>query len=242
MRSLKHAAIERTARDAQGDLAFVEAHAQQIATRVECDSDEGLKARVYDGDGRGGSDLTGPERAAAPYLDREKGRHKRADEVEAQVARFVHALDKAREAAKEARKAAAALLPTDNHEALAKSSSQTIGQGHCLNCPTFCSGSRDDRLRGGRCGNCFAYWVRHHRAEERPRELWGTAAPTIPTDSTSTTLQGPTTHVFDEVPRCVSTYWHQGTTMQCIRPQDHEGEHRSVNEGRTVPWPQAVAS
>lgn len=235
---LKSASIERTARDAIGDLSFVESMALQIATRVECDSDDGLKARVYDGDGRGGSDLTGPERAAAPLLDRAKGRQKRADEVETQVRNFVAALDKARQAARDARKAAAALLPTANHDTLVTSSDRAIGAGHCSNCTVYCSGTREDRLRGGRCGNCFAFWVRHHRAEERPRQLWGTAMPDavealVVIDSMDIDLPEP-------APRCVSTYWHQGTTLQCIRPVDHEGEHRSVNEGRTVPWENAA--
>lgn len=42
----------------------------------------------------------------------------------------------------------------------------------CLNCTRVVGGTRDDRLRAGRCHDCYRYWDSHGRAEERPKELW----------------------------------------------------------------------
>lgn len=40
----------------------------------------------------------------------------------------------------------------------------------CYNCGRLVAGTRDDRLRAGRCDACFKFRQRNHK--ERPKELW----------------------------------------------------------------------
>lgn len=44
----------------------------------------------------------------------------------------------------------------------------------------------------------------------------------------------------DDPRPCASVFTHLGKDLRCIRAADHEGEHRGVDEGKSVPWENAV--
>lgn len=240
------AAAESASREASGHLAVVESTAGQIARNANDWADEAIRARTYDGDGRGGGDETHPERWAAPFLDAAHGRRKKPDSVEVQVGEFFTKLELAdqtaeaakdaaqfaRNAATKARAAANAVVDagsklivnTDEDArrltAMMANTNRSPGEGYCSNCPHYCRGG-DDRLRGGRCEPCSKYWLRHHRAEERPKDLWG--AP------------------IEDAPPCPSERWSGGVTLKCHRGLGHQGEHAGVDgEGARVPWQNAT--
>jgi hypothetical protein len=161
--------LERSCRDGIGDLTWVEAHATQIA-RANDFVDDGRKGTNYDAVRRGDAELTGPEQAA------ERALTGRGREVDKAVDAFVVAMRDARDAAARARSLASLLLPMGSEHAstLAVEGNRQPGAGHCLNCPRYCSGIGDDRLRASRCDPCRKY--RDRNGTERPKELWSEVA------------------------------------------------------------------
>lgn len=176
----KSKSIQRDMLVAQGDLGWVEAHATQIVGQYEAWSNDGNKGRHYEGDGRGGQELTGPEQVMERTLAGSP------DPIEQQWAAFLHAVSDAHTAAYVVRRLAQNFLHDGSPEAtklaesVAAMSHRAAGEGWCSNCSTFCSGARgrdektgelrEDRLRGGLCQACWAY--RQRTGGQRPKELW----------------------------------------------------------------------
>lgn len=161
---LKHKQLEGWVAATVADLTAVGAGMRSIVDRANADMDDGLKGRSYDGDGRGGSELTQPEAWAA---------RTHSDQVTRDMKAFRQALDDARRAARQARRLGEALALT---RALTSADDPDIsrtpaGAGDCINCGHTCSGLENDRKRAGRCDACRMYRERHH-GMDRPRELW----------------------------------------------------------------------
>lgn len=166
---LKHKVIQSRAREAQGDLAWVEAFAVQIADRANSDMDDGLKGRSYDGDGRQGADTpTQPESWAMRDRD---------DVTTAQAREFAQALDDARRAARKARDMAGKLVRAEdpgnrNASNAAVLKENRAGVGTCIVCGHYEPGIRENRLVSGRCCACYRYWLRSGKRADRPAAMW----------------------------------------------------------------------
>lgn len=164
--------IGQLARTTSGNLAWVESFAKQIAARANSDSSDAISGRAYDGDGRGGSELTQPERYAEAAISGHL--HDSAGDLAKEL---MFELRAAEQAARRARKVAGMILTSqeERDQSAARKlagADKTPGNGNCIICTCYCSGIRTDRLVSGRCNTCLVYWERHHREEDRPRELW----------------------------------------------------------------------
>lgn len=180
-------AIETNARIAQGELAWVEAHAEQIVDQYVKWCDDGRKGRHYEGDGRGGQELTGPE------LVMERTLAGGQDEIARQWGVFTAGLKAVNDAALKLRRAGENFVHDDSTaarklaESIGAMAHRAPGEGWCDNCGRNCSGARghdpktrettEDRLKG-RAGKalcspgCYEYHLR--TGEMRPEELWKT--------------------------------------------------------------------
>jgi hypothetical protein len=94
--------LARKAREAQGHLGWIEAHAALIAERANCDVDDAQGSSFLGS--RGGGDLTQPERYAARRLAV-------TDPVEAAMVELVTELLAAQRAAARARQAGSRIIP-----------------------------------------------------------------------------------------------------------------------------------
>jgi len=169
--------IEAVCRAIQGDAATLEANAARASATHQAWVDDGRKGRNYEGDGRGGQELTGPEQRMERALAG-------SDEIDVQWARYLRAVKDLNEAAVAARRAQENFLHDLRDEArreqasIAAQSQRAAGEGHCGNCNDYCTGVGDDRLRGTptgpRCDPCRKYRERND-GQERPQELWKAA-------------------------------------------------------------------
>jgi hypothetical protein len=190
MRKLKHREIERRIRQTIAELQWWlerddddtehRTHAELVTTRANDQVDEAIRARDYDGDGRGGAELTHPERHADRLT-------RRPDLIHERMTRLVGTLSLGLDTAKASRSIAGTLITSQDQRDRAASSAVasaigTAGTGHCSNCNTWVPGTRDDRLKAGRCEPCYRYCQDHH-GNERPREQWGTEHQPTPTDT-----------------------------------------------------------
>lgn len=181
MRKLNHRTLERRLRtqrqavDTEIDwLLARDPDDPKHRTRVELftiaandQADDAIAARNYDGDGRGGSDGTHPERhALAGKTDHV---HERMTKLLGLLALVEDSILAVRDLAGELR---TSLEEHDRRAASAVAAAVgTAGAGHCSNCSRWCTGTRDDRLKAGRCApGCYDYWQR--TSTERPRGLW----------------------------------------------------------------------
>jgi hypothetical protein len=166
MRRLNHRSLARQAREAIGELTWLEAHATLIADRANNDVDDTLTANPTGNHGR--LELTHPERHAGRRLTTG------ADPVAAAMADLLAALNTTVTSAQAARTAASRLITDpDSHgaiRALAQAKDKA-GAGHCLNCDEYVPGIKDDRLRAGECYACYRY-RRDHHGNPRPAELY----------------------------------------------------------------------
>ena len=160
------------------DLQWIADHADHIARLTNDHLDDGLKGRNYDGDGRGGAELTSVE----AHVDRrlhvnDHGHiHLDPDSIWETVTRLLGTLDLTTTTARSARTLASKLTiattPADRKQQSSVAASiGTAGSGHCMHCNTWCPGTSTDRLRAGRCEPCYRYRLDHH-GNERPSELW----------------------------------------------------------------------
>lgn len=176
-KELRPDSIEMTCRVVSGHMAWLECNAERIALRGNADCDEAIGGRSYEGVNRGGNDATHPERyALTPKPDASTN----------DVVTFNNLLIDLAQTAAKLRNVAAKILPAWDDETLpltdrkslrdamstASKAHTQIGAGACKVCTQYCSGARNDRLVSGRCDACLKYWDRHHRNEDRPRELW----------------------------------------------------------------------
>lgn len=219
------ALIARIAREAQGFLGWVEAHAGDIVANYERWSDDGRKGRSYEGDGRGGQDLTHPERYAEAALSG------RGDEIEQDWCRFAEALKVARQSCLTAKRSGENFIVDSSEGARREASSvaslknEAAGAGFCVNCGHECSGARgkgrsgesviEDRLKSKRCPPCYLWWYRSGFASERPRERWDEVQ-----------LEAYAVGAISDVPnRCVAEKWSAGIDYVCRMFEDHDGDH-----------------
>lgn len=179
MRKLNHRTLRNSALQAIEDLQWIADHAQKIADRANADLDEGLRGRSYDGDGRGGAELTQPEAHADRRL------HTTGDRIAEQITRLAGTVALIKDAASAARTIGGDL--TTSTEVADRHEQSTVarpigGRGTCDNCGRWCSGTRNDRLitpvtsdtnRTGaiaQCPACLVYWKRN--SDLRPPRLW----------------------------------------------------------------------
>jgi len=182
MRKLNHRTLRNTALRAIEDLQWIADHATRIADRANADLDEALRGRSYDGDGRGGNELTQPEAHADRRL------HTTGDRVAEQITRLAGTINLAADTARAARTIAGDLTTSttnDDRQAQSTIAKPAGGRGLCDNCGRWCSGDRNDRLitpvtsdtnRVGaiaQCPACLVYWKRN--GELRPPRLWDIA-------------------------------------------------------------------
>lgn len=195
MRKLKHRALRAGALQAIDDLKWIADNAQTIADRANAEIDDGLRARRYDGDGRGGSELTGPESHIDQHLMRDQQGNPirtpagnitlRPDATHEQITRFLGMLSLTVDNATTTRDLAGELITShdlNDRQHQANVASTIGGRGHCENCSRWCEGTRNDRLitpttsdtnRQGaiaQCPPCLVYWKRN--GELRPPKLW----------------------------------------------------------------------
>lgn len=220
--------IRKLARESQGLLVWVEANAETIAANYERWSNDAIKARSYEGDGRGGQELTHPEREA-------DARIAGLDTVEADWSRFMGLLTDLRKDALDLKRAGGNFMLDSSIGAKREASSiaelkkQPAGAGYCDNCGRMCSGSRgvdrrtgestEDRIKGrnGRklCSpGCYEYEVR--TGTPRPKERW--AGPERPVEKRTVAVTPGT----PSAPPC-PVYTHLGTTYTCERTPGHDG-------------------
>lgn len=187
MPRLKSKQLRRHALEAIEALQWIADNSEQIARRANDDVDECIRAINYDGDGRGGQELTQPEqhvhaRTIRDPMTGELARDDdgqpivRPDTVAERITRLAGLADTIRDGALEARtiggKLIASVDPVDvNASRVAAEASRRVGAGHCSNCNTYCTGTFHDRLRGGRCDPCRKW--KERTGEERPRDRWG---------------------------------------------------------------------
>lgn len=192
MRKLKHRDLRNRALAAIEDLRWIADNARNIADRANDDIDEAMKSPSYDTDGRGGAELTGPERHADRKIvmtrdaagnrvavrDANGNPVMRKDTVQELMTKLLGTIGLAAQSARAARDISGNLITSQDTEdrktqwSIA-SAIPTAGKGHCSNCTRLCPGTRDDRIKSGRCApGCYEYFVRH--GTERPRALWET--------------------------------------------------------------------
>jgi len=143
---------------------------KDLGTRIVSDLDTGWPVR-HGGVGGRGSDTADPTALAAI------GRVERGQDPSVrQVDRFHQAVDDYERSAIELEHATNALMgldPTVAYELADRINRKTAS---CENCSRTVLQTRDDRLRAGRCHECYEYWRTHHddRGDrlDRPRELW----------------------------------------------------------------------
>jgi hypothetical protein len=205
MGKLRHRSLERWAKQTIDELQWFldktydpitkqnRTNAQIVTDRANDDLDEATTSPSYDSDGRGGSDLTGPERHTEHCMitekledgtvkavrDRNGNPIMREDLIQKWINELAGSLRTSAQLAVAARETSGKLLTSHNERDRAAQSTvganvRGVGAGHCQNCSTGVPGTRDDRLVSGRCPACLRYWLRHHRVEDRPRELWDT--------------------------------------------------------------------
>lgn len=187
MRKLSHRHLRNQALQAITDLQWIADNATAIADRANADLDEGLRGRSYDGDGRGGSELTQPEAHLERRLHTHDGQvHIDTDRIAEQITRLNGTITLTADTASAARTIAGDLTTsttTDDRTAQSTIAKPAGGRGTCENCSRWCSGDRNDRLitpvtsdehRDGaiaQCPTCLRYWNRNR--ELRPPRLWG---------------------------------------------------------------------
>ncbi len=170
-------------------LRWVADNAEHIARRANDDVDEGVRAVTYDGDGRGGQELTHPEAHVHARTQRDAlgtmlrddltGQPLlRADTVAERITRLAGLGALIRDSAVEARRIGGKLIASVDPGDIAATrvaadARKKVGAGHCSNCNRYCIGTFADRLRGGRCDPCRKWWDRSGGTEERPRDRWG---------------------------------------------------------------------
>lgn len=169
--------VEEVCRGVAGDASVLEAHASQAAAQHQAWVNDGRKGRHYEGDGRGGQELTGPEQVMQRTYDG-------PDDIDTQWEAYLRSIKELAKAAWVARRAQANFLQNRDEDdrraqaSIAAQSHRAAGEGHCGNCNDFCTGVGDDRLRGTpvgpRCDACRQWWNRHD-GQERPQELWKAA-------------------------------------------------------------------
>lgn len=198
---------------AKADLEWVRDHAQPIADRANAELDDGTRGRAYDGDGRGGQELTSPEAHVdrrllhtedGAWIRDSNGRPVfRDDPTAEQVTRFLGSVALAADASSAARTLGGSITTSRDLADRAQQASNARpigGRGKCENCGRFATGERSDRLvtpetsdtnREGRiaqCPACLVYWKRN--TELRPPRLWLDTPPTSdttpPVDTTPT--------------------------------------------------------
>jgi hypothetical protein len=213
--------IEKSVREAQGRLVWLEAHAETIVENYEKWLDDGNQGRSYDGDGRGGQELTQPERDAESSIAG-------GDRIVRDWAALVKEISAASKACGRAKRLGENFVVDTSDSATREASSvaslknQPAGSGTCENCGRECSGARgknragdatlEDRLKAKRCPPCYLYWYRSGRLEERPREMWND--------------ERLMDYEIDPRPaRCVAEKWSAGTEYACRLFEDHDGDH-----------------
>lgn len=165
MAVIKHRSITRLATDIEQSAAWLKANAETIARRANDDADTGFSS------GNGGSRSSGPNkpterRALAP----------KHDEIAWTARRLEKALWAAQKALRAAQAAGSALIGLPFEEAFALATFDEIADEQKLNtecanpaCGALVSRTANDRLRSGRCMNCYQY--RRRTGLERPRPL-----------------------------------------------------------------------
>jgi hypothetical protein len=190
VRKLKHRELERHIRRANQELEWWLEHVQHprtrkyvtrlalVCERANDDLDEGLRARNYDGSGRGGNDLTQPESHvdARMWIDDEGHVIINPDITADRITKLAGVIALTTDTAIAAQELGSKLIISSEErdrqaQAAVSSAVGTAGAGHCKNCTEWVPGTRDDRLRGGRCKPCDGYQRAHH-GNERPSELW----------------------------------------------------------------------
>lgn len=183
MRKLNSRRLRNTALRAIEDLQWIAEHATRIADRANADLDEALKARNYDGDGRGGATSTSVE----AHVERRLHDNDTIDpdRIARQITELAGTVRLAADSADAARSISGDLttsVTSDDRQAQSTVAKPAGGRGLCDNCGRWCSGDRNDRLitpvtsdtnRIGavaQCGACLKYWRRH--GELRPPKLW----------------------------------------------------------------------
>jgi post-segregation antitoxin (ccd killing protein) len=179
------------------DLQWIADNAEAIANRYNAELDDATRARAYDGDGRGGAELTGPEAHVDARMPKDtlgniiRDPHGRPvitdpDQTLRHIANaMLGSVDLTATSATAARTEAGKLTTandTGNRQAQATAARGTSGRGTCDNCGHWCEGTRNDRLvtpvtsdtnRAGaiaQCPACLRYWYRHGKL--RPANRW----------------------------------------------------------------------
>ena len=165
MAIIKHRSITRLATDIEQSAAWLKANAVVIARRANDDVDSGFSS------GASGSRSSGPNKPTE-----RRALATQPDEVAQAAQRLERALWAAQKALRAAQAAGSALIGLPFTEAFALATFDEIADEQkqsteCANpaCGALVARTANDRLRSGRCMNCYQY--RRRTGLERPRPL-----------------------------------------------------------------------
>jgi hypothetical protein len=192
--------IARWSRETAGNLSAIESSAPDLAL-VNDWIDDGRKGVDYSAVRRGGAAGTGPEMAAMSGREDDVGRLARE---------FMGTLERCRRDSYRLRVLTRKLVADwdaedapgsgqSRREAAAgvarRSNAAGTSSDSCGNCARTVAGTDRDRLRSGRCKQCFDYRSAHN-GNERPSELWDG--------------------------QCGATKWSHGVDFECGWPLGHD--------------------
>lgn len=165
MAILKRTHLLRLAADARTTATWLEQNAELIARRANDDTDTGFSS------GRGTGRSSGINRPTE-----RKALNPSLDDAAHQARRLERALTAAQKALRAAQDAGTAIIGLPFPEAFALATFDEIADEQKLNtecanpaCGALVSRTANDRLRSGRCMNCYQY--RRRTGHERPRPL-----------------------------------------------------------------------
>lgn len=167
MRKLQHRQVQRRLRDILAYLRSFEPRTAELCERANTDEDDGVA----------GIDYAGKSRKSGPSDPTQARAQHRRDEIARAAHTIADALANIEHEARRMDRAAWSLMALSDDEArilaekdeVAHRPEQQTISATCanMNCKRPVARTKDDRLREGRCENCYRY--RHAHGVERPK-------------------------------------------------------------------------